>query len=214
MVGTSTAELDCLLSKCLTGTSVHPLGVFAADKVPYDEAKRLLLLLHQKRNDSHRHRGVGFIVNSDKASRSGQHWVALLLLLSPSSSSSSREPLRCEFFDSYGLSPFSSTYHTISANLPTWITPSTTKYSNVCLQSLDSASCGHYCIMFLVSRARGIGFDRFITSLSRVSGGATARDRLVEGSVAKLRKLVPCLPTRCDGASNQCCVPQVCYHSL
>lgn len=183
MAGTTTTELDCLLAKCLVGTNVLPLGVFAADTVPYDKASTA--------------RNIAFIVNSDKASSSGQHWVAFLCL---------RGSRTVEYFDSYGL-PLPE-YTEICAHMPKYFSNRVHKRNVSCLQSLNSASCGEYCILFLTSRAHGVSFERIVTGLmSRYSTDRSARDRYVVKTVAKLRALVPCVPTRClSAAADQCCV--------
>lgn len=193
-VDTDTAELQCLLGKCLAGTRVHPLGVFAADMVPYQDALRIITTARTNRD------AVAFIVNTDKASRPGEHWVAFLLLRDG----------RLEFFDSYGLQL--SDYHNIASHMVPAM-PAVTKHNSVCLQSLDTSSCGQYCILYIYARARGATFTSFVNALrAKGAGSRRSRDAFVERSVAKLRRLVPCVADRCPG-STQCCVKQLCYRT-
>lgn len=198
--GTSTTELDCLLSKSLARTKVRPLGVFAADTVPYDQLSR------SAPDTRTRHDNVAFIVNSDKGSRPGEHWLAFLSLSGGNT---------LEFFDSYGL-PMSD-YPNIRAHMPTHLLSRVRKRNTYCLQSLNSASCGEYCILFLTCRAHGTTFDRFVTDLkSTFSNDRRARDRYVCKTVAKLRAVVPCVPNRCtSAAADQCCLaPAACARRM
>ena len=72
------------------------------------------------------------IVNTDEASKPGEHWVALVLTNK-----------KCFYFDSFGLpivdfqiSRFLKGYEKVS-------------YSNTCIQDVKSNKCGEFCIAFL-----------------------------------------------------------------
>ena len=72
------------------------------------------------------------IVNTDEASKPGEHWVALVLTNK-----------KCFYFDSFGLPivdfqilRFLKGYEKVS-------------YSNTCIQDVKSNKCGEFCIAFL-----------------------------------------------------------------
>ena len=72
------------------------------------------------------------IVNTDEASKPGEHWVALVLTHK-----------KCFYFDSFGLPivdfrilRFLKGYEKVS-------------YSNTCIQDVKSNKCGQFCIAFL-----------------------------------------------------------------
>ena len=72
------------------------------------------------------------IVNTDEASKPGEHWVALVLTKK-----------KCFYYDSFGLPivdfqilRFLKGYEKVS-------------YSNTCIQDVKSNKCGEFCIAFL-----------------------------------------------------------------
>lgn len=85
---------------------------------------------------------AALVVNTDDSSRPGEHWVAIFI------------PVKgpTEYFDSYGLPPLHpEMFDFLARNSPGgWI------FSDVTLQSVDSSTCGHYCIFYLLSRCHEI----------------------------------------------------------
>lgn len=188
--GTTSTELNCLLNKCLEGSVVHPLGVFAADKVPYE---KLLVVNEFGRQDTY-----GFIVNTDVATKSGEHWLAFLYR--------GGNVKKLEYFDSYGL-PIES-YPNVFNHMSHYI-PIITCNTDI-LQSNETYSCGDYCIYFLGSRAACVSRNRFLSFLrTKHNGPSNNRDAFVEYTVSKLRCAAPCNPYQCSG-DEQCCCARSC----
>ena len=80
------------------------------------------------------------VCNTDRASGSGQHWVAIYL--------DSLE--RGEYFDSYGILPLYKDIEAfITRNCIFWT------YNHKRLQGAASKVCGHYCTMYLWCKAHG-----------------------------------------------------------
>jgi hypothetical protein len=90
-------------------------------------------------------RPCALIVNTDDTNLPGTHWLALYLGIHS-----------VEFFDSYGQNP-------LIYSLP--INVSITHSSKRVIQSPDSNVCGHYCLLFISYRAKGIPFDQTILYL-------------------------------------------------
>ena len=104
-------------------------GVYAADKIP---PLRM---------------GSAIIVNTDKSTEPGMHWLALY---------QDREAL--EFFDSYGQSP--DFYGFSFTNV---------KWNNIPLQSITSNVCGAYCIYYILKRCQGYSMYSIIEKLCNMS---------------------------------------------
>ena len=75
---------------------------------------------------------TSLIINTSYSHEKGDHWVALVM-----------NKNHCFYFDSFGLPVLSSEifdflkpYHKVS-------------YSDVCIQNIDSLSCGKFCIAFI-----------------------------------------------------------------
>lgn len=129
----NTAELECILSRAMdgssnddddSGSSCRFLGVFAADQAPV----RLAASDYP----------CAYVVNTDPASMPGQHWVAFY----------AQSPRHLEFFDSYGRHPSAYVHVRAPANCASFI-----MYNPHSFQSLRSVVCGHYCVLYLVMRA-------------------------------------------------------------
>ena len=89
-----------------------------------------------------------FVANTHNHDEPGEHWVAFYF------------PLRGtrEYFDSYGLPPWKHYFdlflgeHYVMSAKP--------------LQSLNSSSCGQYCILFLALRGRGLSMTEILQMFS------------------------------------------------
>lgn len=97
-------------------------------------------------------RPFGLIFNTDPAGTVGTHWLAIYA-----------DAHTTDFFDSYGLPP--SFY-----GFDTSLFRSTTNS----VQSLGSAVCGHYCLLFLYYRTHGHSFESSISSLQNKYTDASA----------------------------------------
>jgi hypothetical protein len=91
----------------------------------------------------------GFVINLDKHTLPGSHWVALYIDTNS----------KCEFFDSYGLEPNKQIRNYIEKHF------SVLKYNRKCVQKFFTASCGQLCIYFLVWRVRGVPMKTIAQSL-------------------------------------------------
>lgn len=139
-------------------------------------------MLPSARTLSHSKYPLCYVVNTAPSTSSGEHWVAYYLT-SPSS---------IEFFDSYGEPPstYSLDFH-----------HSVTNYNSRRLQSFSSTVCGHYCIMYLISRSRRLSLGNF---LSHFSSNYSDNDRKV-GSFIKTNFLY-----NCCFSTNTCFCVQSC----
>jgi hypothetical protein len=128
-----------------------------------------------------------FVANTDPQDQPGKHWVACFI--------PSRNKL--EFFDSYGMP--AETY-------PALALPNAPTSSNVvCLQSLYSTACGHYCVYFLCSRAYELrSFDQICSAPLQIH--RSIRDGKMRRFVSMLRARLPlCTPCETQCGSIQCC---------
>ena len=118
------------------------------------------------------HYPCGFIANTDPKGEPGKHWVAFYFT----------SPKQGEFFDSYGQPPeYYSEYFVrfLNKNCQEWIA------NDKELQSFNSRFCGHYCIYYLMHRARGVSMK---TIVNRFSENKIKNDQLVHYFVDKLIK--------------------------
>ena len=109
-------------------------GVYAADTLPKTPP---------------RSSPQAYIVNTDPHHRPGRHWIALWT-----------DGDVCQIMDSYGL-PLAS--HG-TPHLQTWLRRHwpITEANTQSLQALNSATCGHYALRFLIERCRGRTFRHFL----------------------------------------------------
>ena len=105
-----------------------------------------------------------YVCNTDKSDKPGSHWVAMYI-----------EDNRCEYFDSYGFPPlFSEFSDFLSHNVQRWT------YNDVQIQSTDSDVCGHYCVLYLMYRCRGMCMKDFV---SLFSSNHKTNDDIVRNSI-------------------------------
>jgi hypothetical protein len=101
------------------------------------------------------------IVNTDKSSEPGEHWVAITI--------NKKEP--SEYFDSFGLPPL---HHELTEYLNKgefgWV------YNTVTLQSINSATCGNYCVLYATLRCRGY---KYIDIIELFSNNTKVNDKIV-----------------------------------
>ena len=104
------------------------------------------------------------VINTDPSWKPGRHWVAVYV--------PKHGPW--EYFDSYGEPP-------TSPFIQEWIDQRPYIYNNQPLQSPVSDACGHYCIYYIVHRARGQTMDAI---LSRFTHDRDRNDNDVRAWVA------------------------------
>jgi hypothetical protein len=125
-------------------------------------------------------RPSGLIFNSDPKDKPGQHWLAIFL--------PKQGP--AEFFDSFGYSPKFYSLESLDYT-----------HQRCSYQSILSALCGHYCIMFIYFRSNGNSFRQIIELLDFQKSTGTDRfvNELVSRIYSRIRILYPCFP------KGQCC---------
>lgn len=133
MESTTSVDLIHALSK-----TPNFLDVFASDTLPLKIRKF----------------PVSLIVNLDKQSQKGSHWVAIFI-----------DGARTGYyFDSYGLPPFlPSIRRFLSYNCRKWT------YGRRQLQSIDSSVCGQYCVLYLIHRNKKKSTKAFLKAFTRNS---------------------------------------------
>lgn len=100
------------------------------------------------------HFPCGLIVNTDPQTEKGAHWLAMYF--------PSKE--RGEFFDSYGNPPdfYRENFETfLDKQSRSW------KYNHRSLQSLNSSTCGQFCLYFIMNRNRGKPLSIIVNSFSK-----------------------------------------------
>ncbi len=97
---------------------------------------------------------VGLIVNTDKASDSGQHWIAIYI----------DKNGRGEYFDSFGFpSLHIDIINFLSLNTNRW------QYSCHMLQHASAKTCGNYCIFYIKLRCNGFSQCQFIQLFTNIT---------------------------------------------
>jgi len=107
-------------------------GVFAIDKIPKKVKSKPAM----------------YVINTDKSSKPGQHWLAVYF---PSNGCS-------EFFDSFGRPP--ANYVEIKKFLKN--NSKCIIYNNKQLQSLLTQVCGQYCCVFLMNKCKRKSMKMFV----------------------------------------------------
>ena len=169
----NTAEIECILRRALEPFEVQFADVFAADTVP-----------------NVREFPSCYVVNSDPASKPGEHWVACY----------AKSEDDAEFFDSYGAP--------VGAYPQVRIPNTITNHNDISLQAFDSNACGHFCIFYLIRRAQALSLRRIVMHLSAVP--SAQRDRLVRSFVYRTTIRLH-IRRPCQGAcvGSQCCGKQI-----
>ena len=104
-----------------------------------------------------------FIVNTDERDEPGEHWIAVYL---PS-------PQKAEFFDSYGHAPCY-----FNDKLCHFLSSYDIHYNTRVFQGPLSTVCGHYCVLFILHRARGVSFSNILNILDNVDSDSFVQDVL------------------------------------
>ena len=103
-----------------------------------------------------------FILNTDKSTEPGQHWLAI--------NYSSHG--KCEFFDSLGFGP---DFYDLTKFLTN--TSNSYEYNKNSIQSIFSEYCGYYCVLFLLIRSRNYSFRKFLMFFDK---NTLFNDKLIE----------------------------------
>ena len=112
-------------------------GVFPYDKIPWRVQQY----------------PCGFIVNTDKSHKPGEHWISLYF----------DRQRNCQYFCPLGTQPFGLLFDFAERN------SNTTYYNQTTLQHPMDSLCGYYCVYHLLHAARGSTLydivNRFSTSM-------------------------------------------------
>ena len=99
------------------------VGVYARDTLPYNIKKK----------------PFGLVVNTDESDKPGEHWIAFYF---------DSDGIG-EYFDSYGLPPLYEEFYDYLNEYSS----GGHFHNKVTLQCTTCITCGHYCILFLLTRA-------------------------------------------------------------
>ena len=82
-----------------------------------------------------------YVWNTDPHTTNGEHWISVFL----------DECGRGEYFDPYGFPPLYQTFRNfLNKHCTSWT------FNDMQLQGLTSSVCGHYCVLYLLHRCRGL----------------------------------------------------------
>ena len=112
-------------------------GVFACDELPVIDVRPTVI-----------------VVNTDPASRPGQHWICVYF----------DEDGYGEFFDSFGLQPKRVFDRYMDKYCIAWT------FNKKQLQSLVSRFCGHYCIWYCMMKFRKVALTVLVNAMSNDTG--------------------------------------------
>lgn len=154
-----TPELEAILQRNAVVQETF-IGVFALDHLP----SRSDLNYLQKQREEARYPNRWFLIcNCCPSMKTGRHWIAVFY-----------DEGSVEFFDSFALSP-----DAYDKRLTTFLLQTSGAGEVICntepLQALESDACGHYCVLFGVTRSRGDTFRSFVNEIT-----ALTRDNLIK----------------------------------
>jgi hypothetical protein len=95
-----------------------------------------------------------FVANTDISTKAGEHWVGIFV----------NKNRQGEYFDSFGRPPNEEFTRYMNATCISWI------YNTKQLQSVVSAFCGMYCVVFCKLKARNFDLRKIITMFSSDTG--------------------------------------------
>jgi hypothetical protein len=93
-----------------------------------------------------------FVINTHSSHQPGEHWLAVYY----------KTDATCTFFDSFGMHP--SVY-----KLDKYLDKTSVRwtYNSKQLQSLDSSTCGYFCIYFILLKSRGLDLKTILSLFSK-----------------------------------------------
>ena len=170
MAALYTEQINFLGGRLLHDTNVRWLGTYARDQIPQ--------LKHERQP-------YALVINTDEASKPGEHWLALY---------APRDSTKIEMFDSFGLPPnFYGLDHSLSCKI---------HFSSRSIQELSTKVCGHYSLLFIYLRSRGHSFDKTINMLENNFTDASAARKMLDLSLSQFSH-VHCIGQSCKIKSWQ-----------
>lgn len=111
---------------------------------------------------------VSCIINTQTSTKVGEHWVALILTKK-----------YCFYFDSFGL-PI------INQRILKYLNPyfEIVRYSDVCIQHVESNKCGEFCIVFVTQVENKRTYEKFISQFNLLN--IKENDDIIENCVNSL----------------------------
>ena len=103
---------------------------------------------------------LNIIVNTDPSYLPGQHWVCISI----------KKNGRGQYFDSFGLPP-------LKQDIFEFLEAKCTKgwsYNTVTIQNINSHTCGHYCVLYIIFMCQSLSNDEFI---SKFNSNTSQNDR-------------------------------------
>ena len=95
---------------------------------------------------------AAMVWNTDPANQPGEHWVATYF----------NEDGMGEYFDSYGLEPPTCFKRYMEKHSRQWI------WNQVLLQDIWTSACGHFCVVYVIYRSRGIPMEVITEQLNSI----------------------------------------------
>lgn len=133
----------------------------------------------------------GCIANTQNRNEPGLHWCAFWY----------NKFSRPEYFDSYGMAPHITSFRQ-------FLGPSFT-YNSTSLQSFTSDVCGHYCLMYLIYKSRGIPMAVFLNQFSNLR---EKNDNIARDFVTRLHSTAN--QSRSLGICQTCKTRNICENVL
>ena len=92
------------------------------------------------------------IANSHPTNKPGEHWIAMYI----------NEDKFGIYFNSYGLYPLNQEFEKfLNDHTNNWI------YNKTMLQSLNSTTCGHYCVLFILLITSGYSLNDIVSKFTK-----------------------------------------------
>lgn len=127
----------------------------------------------------------GYVVNTDEAGLPGQHWIALYV-----------DNYKLEYFDSYGLAPLPKFNYFLEGR--------DFVYNAEQLQSVLTASCGHYVIYYLLKRCKNMDM---LSIVNRFTDDYLQNDLFVTDTINDRYNLSRSVTSNVVKCSRQSCRP-------
>jgi hypothetical protein len=95
---------------------------------------------------------INIIANTDPANLPGEHWICISI----------KKNGRGQYFDSFGLPPLKEEFFNFLERKCTkgW------SYNKVALQNLNSQTCGHYCVLYVIFKCQDLSYKNFISKFN------------------------------------------------
>ena len=101
-----------------------------------------------------------FVCNTDPSDQEGEHWVAFYF----------DQDMTADYYDPYGLPPvIPSWIRFLNNNCDSW------RHNPIRLQEVDSSTCGHHVLYFLLHRSRGVPLETVLSHFTSTKNDNDSR---------------------------------------